>query len=361
MPRGKNTPCREGFPLCVGGGSETSRIPEHWLLVFSDKDVFGVVVEEASRPRLHHYFEGKNLFDLPIAPPHRHPNLVGLPATAMAPVPKTTKSPDSHPHIPGEAERSYSFYYLYDPTSSDQHPPTPKAPNEHYVNYMDSWQDVAYAFPWAQEHQIEEMMRKNLETVEWVLRQQQRFVVDQVSYALDDIYRGFEMDLDTESWLKAAREASARRERRGARREAEMAKLLQREAEKRKKDREEKHRKTKAVAKAWKVYEERWAGITGNAEEPLSFAAIPWPTVRKPADATGITKSNIRDFLLSRHHSKDISNRDRIRAALKLWHPDKFKRTLDRVEEKERAAVEEAAGVVARCLNGLMEEIQKSR
>ncbi|KAF9792996.1 hypothetical protein BJ322DRAFT_94598 [Thelephora terrestris] len=279
----------------------------------------------------------------------------------MAPVPRTKRSSDSHSHIPDEAERSYSFYYLYDSTSSDQHPPLPKAPNEHYVNYTDPWQDVAYAFSWAQEHHFEEMMRKNMETVEWVLRQQQRFVVDQVSYALEDMCRGFEMDLDTESWLKQAWEASARRERRSARREAETAKLLQREAEKRKKDREEKHRKTKTMVKAWKVYEERWARITSNAEEPLSFAAVPWPMVRKPTDATEITKDNIREFLLSHHHSEDVSSKDRIRAALKLWHPDKFKRTLDRVEEKEKARVEETAGVVARCLNGLMEELRKSR
>lgn len=278
----------------------------------------------------------------------------------MTSVPKTTRSPNSRPNTPGEAERSYSFYYLYNPaTSSSQHCPTPKAPNEHYVDYMDPWQDVAYAFSWAQEHQIEEMMRQNLETVEWVLNQQQHFV-DQVSYVLDDVYRSFEMGLDTESWLKHAREASARRERRMARREAEMAKLLQREAEKRKKDREEKYRKAKAVVRAWKGYEQKWARITSNTEEPLSYATIPWPTVTKPTDARGITKDNIREFLLSRHHSKDVSNKDRVRAALKLWHPDKFKRTLDRVEEQERSQVSEAAGVVARCLNGLMEEIQKS-
>lgn len=279
----------------------------------------------------------------------------------MTPVPKQTRSPDLHPHAPGEAERSYSFYYLYDPTTSPhQHCPTPGAPNEHYVNYTDPWQDAEYAFSWAQEHQIEEMVRKNMETVEWVLRQQQRFVVDQVSCALDDMYRSFEMGLDTGNWLKQARETSARRERRKARREAEMAKLLQREAEKRKKEHEEKHRKARAMVKAWKEYEERWAKIAGNTGEQLSFATIPWPTGKNPTDVTGITKENVRGFLLSHHHSKDVSSKDRIRAALKLWHPDKFKRILDRVEETERARVEEAAGVVARCLNGLMEDIQKS-
>ena len=280
----------------------------------------------------------------------------------MTSLPKTKRSPDSPPHAPGEAERSYSFYYLHDPTApSHERCPALKAPNEHYVDYTDPWQDVAYAFSWAHEHQFEEMMRQNLETVDWVLGQQSQRFVDQVSYALDDMYRSFEMGLDTESWLKHAREASARRERRRVRREAEMTKLLQREAEKRKKEREERHRKAKAVARAWKGYEQQWARITaGNDEEPLSFAAIPWPTATKPTDAMGITRDNIREILLSRHHSKDVSNKDRIRAALKLWHPDKFKRILDRVGEPERDQVEEAAGVVARCLNGLMEEVRKS-
>lgn len=204
-------------------------------------------------------------------------------------------------------------------------------------------------------------MKKNRETVDWVLKQQQRFVRDQVSYALDDIYRSFEMDMDTESWLARAREESARRARRRARREAEMAKVLQREAEKQKKEHEERHRKVKAVVKAWKAYEERWTEISGSTEERLSFATMPWPTVKQPADTTGITKDITREFLLSHHHSKDVSPKDRVRAALKLWHPDKFKRTLDRVEDKDKALVEEAAGAVARCLNGLMEEIQMSR
>ena len=283
----------------------------------------------------------------------------------MTSVPKSTRPPGSRPHSPCEAERSHSFYYLYDPTSpSHKRPPIPKAPNEHYVDYTSPWQDVAYAFSWIQEQEIEEMMKKNRETVEWVLRQQQRFVRDQVSYALDDIYRSFEMemetDMDTESWLAQAREQSERRARRRARREAEMAKVLQREAEKRAKEHEEKHRKAKAVAKAWKGYEERWARISGNTEEQLSFAMVPWPAVIQPTDAPGITKDSIREFLLSHHHSRGVSRKDRVRAALKLWHPDKFKRTLDRVEDKDRALVEEAAGVVARCLNGLMEEIQTS-
>ena len=284
----------------------------------------------------------------------------------MTSVPKSTRPPGSRPHSPCEAERSHSFYYLYDPTSpSHKHPPTPKAPNEHYVDYTSPWQDVAYAFSWIQEQEIEEMMKKNRETVEWVLRQQQRFVRDQVSYALDDIYRSFEMEMetemDTESWLAQAREESARRARRRARREVEMAKMLQREAEKRKKEHGEKHRKAKATIKAWKGYEERWAAISGKSEERLSFAKMPWPTTTPPKDAASITKDGIREFLLSRHHSKDVSNKDRVRAALKLWHPDKFKRTLDRVEGEDRALVEEAAGVVARCLNGLMEEIKTSR
>ena len=280
----------------------------------------------------------------------------------MAPVPETMRSPDSRSHIPGEAERSYSYYYLYDPTTpSQKHHPIPNATNEHYIDYTSPWQDVAYAFSWVQEHQIEEMMRQNRETVEWVLRQQQRFVRDQVSYALDDMHRCFEteMEMDTESWLEEARETSARRARRKARREAETAKLLQREAEKRK-EHEERHRKVKAVVKARKVYEEQWARISRNPEGRLSFATIPWPTVARPTNTTGITKDNIREFLLSQHHSKDVSNKDRIRAALRLWHPDKFKRTLDRVEGEDRALVEEVAGAVARCLNGLMEEIQTS-
>lgn len=345
--------CRMG----LGDLAISSKLPGD--LSFADKYVLGVVIGGTPKPQPH-LLEGTHpwLTLLLLSPP----NIFGLPAPIMTPVPKTTRSSDSRSKAPGEAERSHSFYYLYDPTNtSHKHRPTPKAPNEHYIDYMNPWQDVANAFSWVQEQQIEEMMRMNRETVEWVLRQQQRFVRDQVSYALDDIYRSFEVDMDTESWLAQAREESERRAKRRARRDIETAKVLQREAEKRKKEHGEKHRKAKAVIKAWKGYEERWTAISGNAEERLSFATMPWPTVTQPKDATSITKDNIREFLLSRHHSKDVSRKDRIRAALKLWHPDKFKRTLDRVEGKDRALVEEAAGVVARCLNGLMEEIKMSR
>jgi hypothetical protein len=63
----------------------------------------------------------------------------------------------------------------------------------------------------------------------------------------------------------------------------------------------------------------------------------------------------IREFLLSPAHSSEVSSKDRIRTALRRWHPDKFARVLGSVVESDRDDVADGVGIVVRCLNEMLE------
>ena len=134
-------------------------------------------------------------------------------------------------------------------------------------------------------------------------------------------------------------------------------------------------RRARDIASAWRTYEARWALLSQRQPElgllsALTFERIPWPVVadapllesgtsRTPPDAL-LRYESIREFLLSSAHSPDVSSKDRIRAALRRWHPDKFARVLSQVIESDRDAVAEAMGIVVRCLNDMLEKENQS-
>lgn len=119
--------------------------------------------------------------------------------------------------------------------------------------------------------------------------------------------------------------------------------------------------------RAWKSYEGRWQAIlsssapsastsslTSNGDEDLHFSNIPWPTFTKPKSPAGLTGLEIASFFLCPHHSVGVSNKDRIRAGLRLYHPDRFRKIAPRVTKEEKAIVDEGVGIVARVLNDLL-------
>ncbi|KAI0028388.1 hypothetical protein K488DRAFT_58735 [Vararia minispora EC-137] len=109
---------------------------------------------------------------------------------------------------------------------------------------------------------------------------------------------------------------------------------------------------------AWCRYERRWREIKSESVRatPLRFARVPWPMVDEPRGVDDITESSVREFIISPEHPEGASRRDRIRAALRRWHPDKFGRHLAKVLPSERRPVEEAVGTVVRVLNALAAE-----
>jgi len=123
------------------------------------------------------------------------------------------------------------------------------------------------------------------------------------------------------------------------------------------KARREQARVERAVQEAWQAYESRWATLSApssSSSETLVFRDIPWPVLAEPARAAEVTPDHVAEFLMHPAHSLNHSRRDRIRAALLRWHPDRFRRILNRVVESERSEVDECVGLIARCLNGLL-------
>jgi len=104
---------------------------------------------------------------------------------------------------------------------------------------------------------------------------------------------------------------------------------------------------------AWRTYERRWTAIASEGGQ-LKFKSVPWPTTVPPRNVAEITPAAVARFIFSSAHSQGMSRRERIKSALRRWHPDRFGRMLSRVTEKDKAAVERGVGIVARCLNDLL-------
>ena len=171
---------------------------------------------------------------------------------------------------------------------------------------------------------------------------------------------------------EAHRRASeeARRRKQQQRREEE-----ERLREEQRRRQERTRRRAREVASAWRTYEARWALLSQRQPElgllsALTFERIPWPVVADtPLLDSGASRKHpevllryeaIREFLLSSAHSPDVSSKDRIRTALRRWHPDKFARVLSQVIESDRDAVAEGMGIVVRCLNDMLEKENQS-
>lgn len=143
------------------------------------------------------------------------------------------------------------------------------------------------------------------------------------------------------------------RERRDSERQAiveERRRNVEREKEKARRERVQAER---AMVEARNAYESRWAAISASSES-LGFHDIPWPLLVVPTRVADLTPENITSFLLDPVHSSNHSRRERIRNALLRWHPDRFRRVLNRVADPEMGMVEEGVGVVVRCLNALL-------
>jgi hypothetical protein len=116
----------------------------------------------------------------------------------------------------------------------------------------------------------------------------------------------------------------------------------------------QKQMERRSQEEAWKAYERRWAAVTSDGSQPLRFKSIPWPTTVPPRNVAEITPVAIAKFVFSPAHSEGVSRKEKIRSALRRWHPDRFGRVLGRVDEKDKEAVEKGVGIVARCLNDLL-------
>jgi len=105
--------------------------------------------------------------------------------------------------------------------------------------------------------------------------------------------------------------------------------------------------------------------LAASSKERITFATVPWPVLHPPknyADGDGLaalSTLSIAQFLLSPDHSPGTPARDRLRAAIRRWHSDKFSRFRARMRsedgEDEAEKIMEGVGVVARALTQLLE------
>lgn len=235
------------------------------------------------------------------------------------------------------------------------------------------------------------MARQNEETVRWILKQQERDLRERVRFAvwgmenkywhvLEDLEEEFlpeahhrkaktggfgfpgapHADMHTAFEEEIRIQQARRRETEKYRAAYERRKALEEQREKeRRKQRQERGRAEREQAErvAWQDYEAKWNTLGSNesSDEELTFDTIPWPMITAPRTVEDIRPARITMFLLSPQHSVGQSRKDRIRTALRRWHPDRFGRILARVRDEDKARVEEGAGIVVRCLNNLLE------
>jgi hypothetical protein len=242
---------------------------------------------------------------------------------------------------------------------------------------------MANTYEWVVEQEYMTVDKRGRKTEQWILEQQifltsndrrstqsptaQRKMWEEVAYAYE---------IEAERWMRHEEEVR----RRAAERERERRRIVQEEvrkiearirykqeverrkaaevrakayAELRERERRNRMRLDKATIDSWNDYDGRW-GTLATSSEALTFSSIPWPIISPAAKAEDITPAAIAQFLFSSLHSQGQTRKDRIRSAQLRWHPDRFRRLMGRVTDKDKNQVEEAVGIVARCLNDLM-------
>lgn len=247
------------------------------------------------------------------------------------------------------------------------------------------WKHMAQTYTWVVEQEQEKLQRQNKKTEKWVVaqqdylpdrsRQKTQKTIESPRRTLEELRTGYDAGAEMRKGQERVVQRSAvEREREKTRVVDEDIKRIQARVQKKKeqerqflaeqraraseaqreRERQENARANVASVDAWRVHEARWARLA-EGSEPLTFRTIPWPLVSRPSDAVGIIPAGIIAFLLSPLHSQGQSRKDRIRAALLRWHPDRFQKYLGRVVEKDRGPVMDGVGIVVRCLNELME------
>lgn len=246
------------------------------------------------------------------------------------------------------------------------------------------WRQAAKTYAWVLEQEIAEMTRKNEETVRWIHMQQEKERRERTRLGVFGLKRGFysetvdvvdedfafadrrrksdrpyhpwEMDRQVQEEVQRLQAQRLETERCRAAYEKRKAAEQERERQRQRKRELYKLRKDAAEKAAWESYETEWNRLlSGESSGPLTFASIPWPLMIPPQSTDDIRPARVTIFILSQSHSQGQTMKDRVRSALRRWHPDRFGRILARVQDEDKAKVEEGVGIVVRCLNELLE------
>jgi hypothetical protein len=122
-------------------------------------------------------------------------------------------------------------------------------------------------------------------------------------------------------------------------------------------ERTQQQSQSQQAREAWQSYEDRWAVLSdSNATTRLTFHNIPWPVFSQPASVSHLNSRTIGAFILSSlHEGGGSTRRERIRNAMRLWHPDKWMgRYMTKVDPRHAQVVKDGVNAVARALTELL-------
>jgi hypothetical protein len=247
---------------------------------------------------------------------------------------------------------------------------------------------MSHVFPWAAEQDFVKGAMRGMKTEDWVKQQQQ---TPCYSVPRSPLSKSRTQDWDEVIYVykiggkirmredDQARRVALEREKARARIQEELRKIDARFEEKREAERREhvaqskrraheehirekekrardRAKSDKLIVDAWANYESRWTTLMLSSDL-LDFKTIPWPVTKPASGPVNLTPEAISTFLFSQLHSLQLSRKERIRNAQLRWHPDRFRRLMGRVKAEDKAKVEEAVGIVARCLNDLRNKL----
>ncbi|KAG8711215.1 hypothetical protein FRC08_016190 [Ceratobasidium sp. 394] len=139
--------------------------------------------------------------------------------------------------------------------------------------------------------------------------------------------------------------------------EEERARKLAEEMQKR----AEEEKRKQAESSPWAAYVARWEHIMSlpadlPEHEHLTARHLPCPLVFPDgaSDLSVLTRERVEAFLMDPAHSEGKSRRERVRAALLVWHPDKSKKWICKFREDRRPQIREAVEIIARHLTDMM-------
>ncbi|KZT70516.1 hypothetical protein DAEQUDRAFT_725448 [Daedalea quercina L-15889] len=115
------------------------------------------------------------------------------------------------------------------------------------------------------------------------------------------------------------------------------------------------------LVKLWDGYEARWRAVLA-ATDAVTFEDVPWPLPLTPRTVDELVPAAIEEFLFGslRVRRNTVTRRERIRASLLKWHPDKAAALMSRVIREDQAVVREGIHTVFRCLKDMQDAYKPS-
>ncbi|KIJ14616.1 hypothetical protein PAXINDRAFT_169749 [Paxillus involutus ATCC 200175] len=120
------------------------------------------------------------------------------------------------------------------------------------------------------------------------------------------------------------------------------------------------------IVQQFTIYEAKWDELrNNNSLPPIDVSELPWPVLGGIRFMEQITYEAVRTFIFypDRPSVEGKSARDKVKAEVLRFHPDKFNtRVVPKVQPSQQAVAREIAGAVTRILTSIMtEEMDKEK